>query len=193
VVVEQDFTSGEAIVDAGPDAGQPIYPLQGLDNLLLVNRLARAGDVMLHASGVTVEGQGYCFAGSSGAGKSTLARHLYKTHAVTVLGEDQVILRYLDGRFWIYGTPWHDEPALCSPERAPLAKLFFLDRSAAPGVGAMTAIDSVVWLMKTAFIPYYRPQGVARILDRLASLAERVPFYRLSYQLGADVLPLITD
>ena len=49
----------------------------------------------------------------------------------------------------------------------------------------------VARLLQTAFIPYYRPAAVAAILDRLALLAEHVPFHTLSYQLGEDVLELI--
>ena len=191
VALDRDRRAGDVYLDARSGSVEPVYPLQGLDNIILVNLLGRDGDAMLHASGVMLGGQGYCFVGASGAGKSTLARHLRQAHGATVLGEDQVILRYLDGRFWIYGTPWHEDPAFCAPERAPLAKVFFLDRTAQPGVRPLSSIDGVARLMQTAFIPYYRPEAVGRILDRLALLAEQVPFLQLSYRLGDDVKSLI--
>jgi hypothetical protein len=34
---------------------------------------------------------------------------------------------------------------------------------------------------------------VATIMDRLAQLAQQVPFYRLSYRLGRDAMELISD
>jgi hypothetical protein len=191
IEVDPGFTTGEMFGDFQSSAGTDLYPLQGLDNILLVNWLASLGDLMLHACGVVVDGKGYAFVGSAGAGKSTLASSLARDHAFLVLGEDQVILRFLEGRFWIYGTPWHENPAMCSPWGAPLEKLFFLDRNARPGVSRLTHMHGITGLLQTAFVPYYRPKLVSDILDRLALLAEQVPFHSLSYQLGTDARKLI--
>jgi hypothetical protein len=120
-------------------------------------------------------------------GKSTLAAALAADPAVTVLGEDQVILRWLEDRFGIYGTPWHENPLLCSPLGVPLDKVFFLQRTGADGVADCAPADGVARLLQTAFVPYYRPAAVAAILERLALLAERVPFRTLRYRLGSDV------
>lgn len=205
IVVDPGFTEGEVLGDFASSDGEGLYPPQGLDNVVLANWLASYGDVILHASGVAVDGKGYCFIGPAGAGKSTLAASLMsasrdaaeagttKMEGVVVLGEDQVILRHLDGRFRIYGTPWHEDPAMCSPLGVPLEKVFFLHRAAASGVEPLGPADGVVRLLQTAFIPYYRAVAVSTILDRLADLSEEVPFYTLSYQLGADARGLIRD
>lgn len=193
IAVDGGFTAGEVLGDFSSVDGQGFYPLQFLDIKLFANWLAESGDVMLHAAGVAVDGKGYCFAGPAGAGKSTLAAQLARDPLVTVLGEDQVVLRYLDGRFWIYGTPWHENPDMCSPLGAPLETLFFLDRTAPVGISKATPLAGVAWLMQTAFIPYYRPEAVSGILDRLALLAERVPFYAIHYPLGADALGFIRN
>jgi hypothetical protein len=110
-----------------------------------------------------------------------------------VLGEDQVILRYLEGRFWIFGTPWHLNASLCSPLGVPLDKLFFLDRTSGHGAGPFGPLEGTARLLQTAFVPYYDRAGVTRILDTLARLAEQVRFYTLGYRLGADLLELVRD
>lgn len=195
IAVDADFRAGEVVGEFRTDLppGQVVYPLHDIDMVLLANWLAEWGDLIVHAAGVVVDGQGYCFNGPSGAGKSTLAASLSSNPAVTVLGEDQVILRYVEGRFWIYGTPWHMDPVMCSPRGVPLAKLFFLDRRAEHGVEPCGPVDGVAQLLQTAFVPYYRPSAVAAIMDRLAQLAQQVPFYRLSYRLGTDAMQLISD
>jgi hypothetical protein len=193
VVVNPGFTAGEVLGDFSSNNGESTYPLQGLEIKLFANWLAGSDDVILHAAGVAVEGKGYCFAGPAGAGKSTLAAALSTGPSATVLGEDQVILRYLEGRFWIYGTPWHENPGLCAPLGVPLQKLFFLNRTAAREVEPCAPLDGITRLLQTAFIPYYRPAAVSTILDRLALLAERTPFYTLSYRLGSDPMQVITD
>ncbi len=192
-IVDPGFVDGEVCGEFSTSNGEGAYPLQGLGIRLFANWLAGCGDAILHAAGVAVDGKGYCFTGSSGAGKSTLTASLASNPSATVLGEDQVILRYLDGRFWIFGTPWHVNPDLCAPLGVPLEKLFFLDRDAAQPLAAVAPFDGVTRLLQTAFIPYYRPAAVSAILDRLALLAERVPFYTLSYRLGDDPMALIRE
>lgn len=166
-----------------------LYPLQTMGIIVYANWLAQFGDLVLHAAGIANDGKGYAFVGSAGAGKSTLMEFMLKQDSVLVLGEDQVILRYLDGRFWIFGTPWHERPHMCTPIGFPLEKLFFLDRNQDEVCTAMTAADGIKRLMQTAFIPYYRTDRIPKILDRLALLAECLPFYSLAYRLGTDVLP----
>jgi hypothetical protein len=210
VIVDRSFRHGE--VRGRFDAQQPPqeahYPLQDIDIHLFVNWLANHGDLVLHATGIDDGGRGYCFAGSSGSGKSTLADLLAAEPAVTVLGEDQVILRKLAGRFWIFGTPWHLDPARCSPRGVPLHKLFFLDRTsglntegaavhrgtgASGGARPCEPLEGTARLLQTAFVPYYRSDAMPRILDSLAHLAGQVPYYTLRVELGTNVMATIRE
>lgn len=193
VTVDAGFRSGEVLgrFRSRSDAAGSFYPLQDLDIVLFVNWLAESGDLILHASGVVADGRGYAFVGASGAGKSTLASAFAARPEVTLLGEDNLALRHMAGGFRIYGTPWHLDPARCAAADAPLEKLFFLDRAARPGISPCPPTDGVARLLQTAFIPYYRPEAVARIMDTLALLAERVPFYTLSYRLGDDPMEIL--
>ena len=187
IAVDQRFSTGEVFSDfSSPKQGGAVL-FQGLDLKLYVNWLGCFGDLILHASGVSESGQGYCFAGVSGVGKSTLAEALVNHHAVQILGEDHIILRYIGGHFWVFGSPWHENPAMCAPNRAPLQKLFFLDRQAEVGIHAIKPIEGVQRLLQTALIPYYRPAIVAKILDRLTLLANQVSFFTLNYELGQDM------
>lgn len=163
------------------------HPLENLDMLLSVNWLGEKGDLALHASGVILNGKGFAFLGKSGAGKSTLASALVEDHQAMVLGEDQIILRYVDGKFWIYGTPWHENPAMCSPLQTILNGVVFLDREDEIGLKKISAMDGISRIMQTSFVPYYRPELIETILDRLTLLAATVPFYCLNYPLGQDV------
>lgn len=195
ISVDSQYRDGEVVF--GPVDGakfeHALYPLQDMDIKIYANWLARYGDLILHASGVVDAGAGYAFVGPSGAGKSTLASALVENSQITVLGEDNVIVRYLEGRFLLYGTPWHTNPARCAPGGVPLQKLFLLDRKAEPGVRSVTRLEGIQRVLQDSFIPYYNHTGVGRILDTLGHLAEQVPFYSLSYSLGSDVLRLIRE
>ncbi len=138
-----------------------------------------------------IHGKGYFFAGQSGVGKSTLISALEGQPGVTVLGEDQVVIRFLRDQFWLFGTPWHTNPSLCSALGVPLHCGFFLDRDKEEGVAALTPVEGVARFFQTAFIPFYRPAAVERILENCSLLAKQIPFYSLSYRLGTNVLERI--
>ena len=195
VVVDPDFAAGEVIGEfaLGTNVTPAVYPLQNLEIKVFANWLAGFGDLVLHAVGIDLGGAGYCFAGRSGAGKSTLAAALMAAGGATMLGDDNLALRYLEDRFRIFGTPWHQDPARCSPHGAPLERFFFLDRNGDPGVKPLKPVDGIARLLQTAFIPYYRQDAMPTILERLSLLAEAVPFYTLSYRLGDDVMALIRE
>ncbi len=193
VTVDAGFHRGEVLGRLGNEgpAPEPQYPLEHIEIMLFANWLANSGELILHAAGVERDGRGYGFAGGSGSGKSTLAAACAQVPGSTVLGEDNLVLRCLEGRFWIFGTPWHLNPAMCSPLGAPLERLFFLDRTGAPGAHPCAPVDGIAQLLQSAFVPYYRPQAVSAILEHLTLLAEQVPFYTLHYELGTDAGALI--
>ena len=193
VVVDPDFTQGQLLGNF-QQKNKGIKPLpQGLEIVLFSNWLAKFGDLILHASGFIYEDKAYVFAGDSGVGKSTLAAQFLNDPAFTVIGEDQVILRFKNGRFWVYGTPWHVNAQMCSPNGAPLENFFSLQKDDRNRIDSITAIEGGERLMQTAFIPYYRLDVLQTILDRIALLSENTQFLSLSYQMGMNVWNLINS
>lgn len=191
IKIDPNFRTGEVLGDFSSIKGEPIYPLSSIDIRIMVNWLAGFGDLILHSAGVGIDGQGYCFIGESGVGKSTLAAVLAKESSVTVLGEDQVILRYVDGKFWIYGTPWHEHVEMCSPVGVPLKKIFFLDREIEPHIKMVSPSEGMIQILQTAFVPYYLHDKIQLIMEQLTLLGEAIPFFSLKYKLGSDILPSI--
>jgi len=193
IVIDPEFHTGKIIGDFSGYGQTEIYPLQYIDIVIFSNWLAKFGDLILHASGIAYEGEGYCFLGDSGAGKSTLVRDLSENPRITILGEDQVVLRKMNGQFVIFGTPWHETPEMCSPMGVPLRKVFFLDRNAPQTITPVREFDAVVKILQTAFYPIYRPEAVERVMEKLSSLAGQAGFYTLAYERGTDVLQEILN
>lgn len=191
IVVDHEFHEGVLYMDISTVDDDQFFPIPVVDIVLYSNWFAKYNDLILHAAGIAVDGKGYGFIGHSGQGKSTLVRDLAHQAGLTVLGEDQIVMRYLDGKFWIFGTPWHEDPDICSPIGVPLEKLFFLDWKQAQTITYFSPFEGVTSLMQTAFVPYYRPDSVNTILERLGILAGQIPFFKLSYQRGTDILPHI--
>jgi len=190
--MDPDFSSGTLYLQE-TKAVEGRFPLNTLDIIIYSNWLANRGDLLLHSSGIAINGKGYAFVGRSGAGKSTLVAKLAEDCRVTVLGEDQVALRYLNGAYWIFGTPWHLDLDKCSPIGVPLQEIFFLDREAAKILTPLQPHQGFMRLMQTAFIPYYRLPQVSLIMDNLERLSLEIPFSLLAYRLGDDIIKTVLD
>ena len=61
-----------------------------------------------HSSALALDGEGYLFTALSGTGKSTHTRNWRKLFGerVTMINDDKPIIRRIDGRFFVCGTPW---------------------------------------------------------------------------------------
>lgn len=193
VFIDPLFQHGKIVGNFNTCEKRPDYPLQFIDIIIFSNWLANFGDLILHASGITYQGEGYCFLGESGAGKSTLVRDLADHQDVIILGEDQIILRKEADQFMVYGTPWHETPEMCSPFGVPLKKMFFLDRKAQQVISSLEGFPSIVKVMQTAFYPIYRPEVLGQIMDTLSSLPGKVSFHALAYKRGTDVFKVIVE
>jgi hypothetical protein len=178
VRTKRDFTHSEVSLHRPYfDPDEPIYPLEyPLDELLLVNLLAMGRGVEVHGCGVVdPSGDGHLFIGQSGAGKSTMARLWQDTPGVTILSDDRMILRQIDSKLWMYGTPWHGEAMLASPERAPLTRIYFLERGLKNELIPQRYSDAVGRLIACSFIPFYSQPGLAFTLNFFEKVVKGVP------------------
>lgn len=188
-----DFTAGEVTLDAGcHDRGKPASPLEyPLDELLMTNLLARGRGVEVHAFGMRDrDGRGYLFAGHSGAGKTTTAR-LWQKEGVLVLSDDRIILRNLDGKIWMYGTPWHGEAKLAAAERTELTRIFVIGHGPRNELAPLAPADAVSRLFSRSFVPFHDAAALAYTLEILQQIADAVPCAELRFVPDASVVDFI--
>ena len=191
VRIDRGFRKGHVFFEGLSKKFEKVTLYEIFDLRLFINWLANFGDIVLHASGFEYEGKAYCFLGESGRGKSTLVRDLAAEPGLTVLGEDQVILRYVENQFYVFGSPWHTDPTICSPIGARLEKLFFLDRHQNETLRDLRPLEVTSRVLQTAFVPWYRKDSLPLILERVGVLAENTQCLTLSYKLGGDGLETI--
>jgi len=194
VVLEPDFKSGD-IYSRNNEFNQNLfsdclgYPL---NQILMIILLSLGKGVLLHACGIDDGGYGYLFLGNSGHGKSTMARLWFENQA-TVLNDDRIIVREKDGRFWMYGTPWHGDFKELSLKGLPIRKIFFLrhseQNSAVPRKGA----EAVSMLLTRSFPPLWDKKGMEFTLKFCAELAKKVPCYELGFVPDESVLDFLKD
>ena len=78
--------------------------------------------IALHTSCIVWGNRAIVFLGESGTGKSTHTR-LWREHiaGAHLLNDDSPILRYIDGKVWMYGSPWSGKTPCYHTDRYELA------------------------------------------------------------------------
>jgi len=197
-ILTPDFTSGEIYITKNPRSFPFTYPL---DEVLMINLLAQERGVMVHSCGVSSKGQGLLFTGTSRAGKSTIA-NLWKSQIangrlqneeVSILSDDRIIIRKMDGQFWMYGTPWHGDAKVCSPEKAPLERIFFLKHAKENTVKKIKPLEAASRLIVCSFPTFWDKKGMEFTLEFCAELAQKVPCYELGFVPDESVLDFVEE
>ncbi len=182
-IFDADFARGEIYIDTGDSCRSFVscYPLGQL-MLLMINLLNQGRGVLFHGCGIKVGDKGLLFAGVSGAGKTTTANLWKDIPEVTVLSDDRVIVRRrADGRFWLYGTPWHGDAKAASPESAPLDKVFVLNHALANGITRVSPGTAIGQLVRCASPTFWNPTGVDFTLRFLESIVQELPTFRYDF------------
>lgn len=190
LVLNSDLKRGDIYLKMRGKRQSPLFPLTyPIDEILMINLLSQNLGLMLHACGLTRKGRGVLFPGTSGAGKSTIA-NLWKlrmtksklnNEEMVILSDDRVIVRRRKGQFWIYGTPWHGDARVCSPEKVPLERVFFLKHAKKNVIEELSPKDVVASLIVRSFSPFWDKKGMAFTLDFCTELAQSVPCYELGF------------
>lgn len=192
----RDFTRGEVICDPRelpPDI--PIYPLEyPLDELLFMNLLARGRGVEIHSCGlIDRDGRGLLFAGHSEAGKTTTANLWRNEKGVRILSDDRIIVRKVDGQFYMYGTPWHGDARLALPERAPLSHIFILKHGARNELVPMSQARASAEMFARGFPPYHFPEGLDFTLGLMDELTRTVECDELRFVPDGSVVDFVRE
>jgi len=162
------------------------YPLA---EILMICLLARGHGLMVHSCGIDDGGHGYLFSGNSGHGKSTMAK-LWKDRGV-ILNDDRIIIRKRDGKFWMYGTPWHGDYTGVSPQGVPLEKIFFLNRGNVNSIRCSEGAAAVSKLMTRCFPPLWHAEGMSFTLNFCAQVVSHVPCYELGFVPNKDIMDFV--
>jgi len=163
---------------AGTD--QFIHPFYGpVLELLMINYLAQSRGTIIHSCGIKLGDKGILFVGESGAGKSTLAKLWHQAEDVDILSDDRTIVRKKDGKYWIYGTPWHGEAKFGAPYAAKLDRIYFIQHGAANSARQMRSAEPVQNLLTCSFPPYWDPEGMEFTMDFFSDMTATLPCYEL--------------
>ena len=135
----------------------------------------------LHASAIVKDGRAYLFSGPSGIGKSTHTRlwqQLFGEDA-RVINDDKPALRYVDGRWYAYGTPWCGKDGININEKAPLAGVCFLKRGEENKIRRMTKFEAMQRILGQTIYKLKNEDQLDKLIKSLELFLNDIPVYEL--------------
>ena len=150
-----------------------VLKILDLPQLLLKN-----GGIFLHASLIEVRKSGILFTAEKQVGKSTQAALWKKYRGAEIINGDRGLLRRMDGKWMVCGSPYCGTSGICQNAVMPLRAVVILQQGPRNVIHAASARETVAaFLSGCTFDPETQSEI---ILDAALELWKAVPVYVLS-------------
>lgn len=146
----------------------------------IAERMPLDNTILIHGSGISVDGDGYLFTAKSGVGKSTHTRLWceYFGERAMMVNDDKPLVKLTGDTVFLHGTPWTGKHRLGNPIHVPLKAICFLERSRTNQIQSLTAREATPLLWTQVYRPY-DAAAFQKTLDITKQLLHTVRLYRL--------------
>lgn len=139
--------------------------------------------MLLHASAVIKDGYAYLFSAPSGTGKSTHTALWCKVFEdAQILNDDKPAIRIIEGKVYVFGTPWSGKSDLNLNLRVPLGGICFLERSKDNFIEKIQPSQAIHLLLNQTV----RPRMVKN-MDRMLTLLDHIIQNTTIYRMGCNM------
>lgn len=160
-----------------------------LESLALFRKLGNymlnyADGIIFHSSAVAVDGQAYLFTAPSGTGKSTHAR-LWKEmldERLVYINDDKPIIRFVEGEFYAYGTPWNGKHALDNNMRAKIKAICRINQGVENKIKEISPQEMLFVILRQTIRPENEKEA-----DKLFILIDRLLKSVKCYSLDCNI------
>ena len=155
----------------------------GLNNAIMLI-FAFAGSkrdtVLIHASLVRKDGWGYAFIAKSGTGKSTqVSMWLRHIPGCDLMNDDNPIIRIIDGKPYIYGSPWSGKTPCYRNVKARLGAVTRIDRSQANSIDKLKPVEAFVSVLPSCSSMKWDTYTYNSLCDIVTRIVETTDIYIL--------------
>lgn len=130
--------------------------------------------VSLHSSTVVKDGKAYMFMGRSGTGKSTHSRLWLEHLGAALLNDDNPIVRIVDGKALVYGSPWSGKTPCYKDKSAPIAAMVRLAQAPENRFERKSEIEAFAILLPGCSVLRFDRNLYGNLCETLIELAELV-------------------
>ncbi len=147
------------------------------------NALEISNTIVFHSSALMVDGEAFLFTAPSGTGKSTHANNWRKLlgEKVTMINDDKPLVRFVDGAFYVYGSPWQGKHDLGNNCRAKIKAICKLEQAKENKI-APCAVNE---MLLTVLNQTVRPSDLSK-MDKTLKIIERLLNEVKLYKLGCN-------
>lgn len=162
----------------------PELTMESCVYILLGKKFAEAlldfDGLVLHSSAVAYENNAYLFSADSGTGKSTHTQ-LWKQcfHGAEIINDDKPAIRFIDGKFYTFGTPWSGSTPLNHNVKVPLKAICFIERGEKNFIEPLTDTSKIIHLLLSQTLRRVGVERTDKLFIMLDKLIKTVPFYIL--------------
>ncbi|WP_036886288.1 hypothetical protein [Segatella albensis] len=155
----------------------------GLNNaLMLIFAFASSykDTLLIHASLVRNQGYGYAFIAKSGTGKSTHTGLWMKyIEGCDLMNDDNPIIRFIDEKPWIYGSPWSGKTPCYRNVKAPLGAITRIDRAKNNSIELLGPIEAFASILPSCSHMKWDHNIHNKICDTITRVIETTNIYTL--------------
>lgn len=144
-------------------------------------QLPKHNALIIHSSAVMMDGYAYLFSAPCGTGKSThtsLWQEAFGADRAQILNDDKPALRFEDGRWYAYGTPWSGKTSLNINQRVPVGGICILSRGETNEIVPYGGIRATTELLEQT-TRYGKEEYCGKLLELMDSLITNVPVWKL--------------
>lgn len=134
----------------------------------------------LHASAVVLDDRAYLFSAPSGTGKSTHTEKWCRLFGATYLNDDKPALRYVNGQWKAYGTPWSGKHDLSDPRGALLGGIAFVKRGEQNSIRRLSAAEAIPEIIGQSLRRLPIHKAMERQLELVDKLVRQIPVWELT-------------
>ncbi len=169
------------------DLSDPMYESTAVYRKYIYRVMRDYDAFFFHCSSIAVGDKAIMFTARSGTGKSTHRSLWLKNfpNEVTVINDDKPIIRRVDGRFYVYGTPWKGKEGLGADIRVPAYALCFLSRSETNYIGDIDTASVIAKALNQTVRPS-QPELMGNLLELLDGFISQVKCYDLRVNMDDD-------
>ena len=142
--------------------------------------LASHNAIAIHSSAIECEGRVVLFLGESGTGKSTHTR-LWREHitGARLLNDDSPIVRFIDGKAIIYGSPWSGKTPCYKNMQVPLKAVVRLSQAPYNKIARLAPLQAFASLMPACSCKRWDNEAMSSLHKSVEKTITMVPCYHL--------------
>ena len=186
MVVNQDYSAGYS-----QNANKKIY--NTFLNLLFYSQAIRKNMIQLHCAVIENKGEAVIFLGPSGIGKTTQAECWEEYRHSQIINGDIGLVQKKEGKFVVWGTPWHGSSPYCINTNVPLKAMVVLKQSPNNSIRKLEGFEKLAEVSANVFYPTWLEDGISLCTEILGKLLDSIPVYRLDNRADEESVKLLED